>query len=151
MSYTTSAALPAIDGTSALSVNPRRLVLIEGGRGHRVAQPCVRADARVVPDPSDAIQGMRFVLGGAVVILAILLACLVVDPLRAAHAREALDALPTASVVVSQGDSLWSIAESCGSDIPTSELVSWIQDRNGIEGGLITAGQTLVVPSAALD
>ena len=91
-------------------------------------------------------QGARFMLCGAAVILAVVLASLIVDPLRAVRVSAAIDALPTASVVVAPGDSLWGIAQECGVDVATSDLVSWIQDRNGIEGGLITSGQTLVVP-----
>lgn len=143
MSYCTSAALPAIDGTSALRVFPRRLVLIEGGRSRRAGST---EASRPASGALSASQGARLVLCGIAVVLAVVLASMVVDPIRSSRSRAAIDALPTTSVVVAQGDSLWSIAESCGEGLPTDELVSWIQERNGIEGGLITSGQTLIVP-----
>lgn len=148
MSYCTSAALPAIDGTSALSVSPRRLVLIEGGRAPRAAA-APRAERPAAGELTFS-QGARFMLCGAAVILAVVLASLIVDPLRAARASAAIDALPTATVVVAPGDSLWGIAQECGVDVATSDLVSWIQERNGIEGGLIASGQTLVVPVSSI-
>ena len=143
MSYCTSAALPAIDGTSALRVCPRRLVLIEGGRSRRAGST---EPSRSAPGVLSASQGACLVLCGIAVVLTVVLASMIVDPIRSSRSCAAIDALPTTSVVVAQGDSLWSIAESCGEGLPTDEVVSWIQERNGIEGGLITSGQTLVVP-----
>lgn len=143
MSYCTSAALPAIDGTSALRVCPRRLVLIEGGRNRRA---CAAQASCPAPVSLSASQGARLVLCGIAVVVSVVLAAMVADPIRSSRSRAAIDALPTTSVVVAQGDSLWSIAESCGEGLPIDELVSWIQERNGIEGGLITSGQTLIVP-----
>ena len=145
MSYCTSAALPAIDGTAALAARPRRLVLIEGGRGQGLAPRARSASAGSL----SLLQSARFLACGAFVILAVLIACLIADPLAVARANAAIDELPVESVVVGTGDSLWNIAERSGADAPTSDVVSWIQERNGIEGGLIVPGQTLVVPAAA--
>ena len=121
----------------------RRLVLIEGGRSCRAGST---EPSRPAPGVLSASQGACLVLCGIAVVLTVVLASMIVDPIRSSRSCAAIDALPTTSVVVAQGDSLWSIAESCGEGLPTDEVVSWIQERNGIEGGLITSGQTLVVP-----
>lgn len=142
MSHHTFAALPATDGSLALSGEPRRLVLIEGGGDSRPAAPC---DGRRRGELTSA-QGARLVLCGLVVILAVALASAIVEPLRSGGSAAAIDALATESVVVSSGDTLWSIAQRCADDLPARDVVSWIQERNGIEGGLIVPGQCLVVP-----
>lgn len=144
MGYNTSAALPATDGTSALSILPRRLVVLEGGL--RGDAPDRRANPRA--GSLRASQALGFLLCGAAVIAAVLLASAAAGALRAARAHEAIDALPTQSVVVSSGDSLWRIAERCGDVASTRDVVAWIQERNGVDGGLIEPGQTLVVPVA---
>lgn len=142
MSHHIFAALPATDGSLALSGEPRRLVLIEGGRDSRPAAP---RDGRHRGELSSA-QGARLVLCGLAVILAVALASAIVEPLRSGGSAAAIDALATESVVVSSGDTLWSIAQRCADDLPARDVVSWIQERNGIEGGLIVPGQRLVVP-----
>lgn len=144
MGYTTSATLPATDGTSALRVCPRRLVVLEGG----LREAGCERHAEPRRGELSASQGLGLIACGAAVILAVLLASAVSGPLRSARAREAIDALPTQSVVVASGDSLWQIAERCGDVAPTRDVVSWIQERNGIDGGLVEPGQTLVVPAA---
>ena len=85
------------------------------------------------------------------VILAVVLASALAEPARSVRSLEAIDALPTQTVVVQEGDSLWDIARRCGEAASSREVVDWIQERNGIEGGLIVPGQRLVVPVGGVD
>lgn len=53
----------------------------------------------------------------------------------------------TATVVVAQGDSLWSIARSLSNDQDPREMVQRIRELNGIGDWPIVPGQRLVVPT----
>ena len=59
-----------------------------------------------------------------------------------------LDSCETKTVHVLPGDTLWVIAERCGSGdvIPTYDVVSWIRARNGLSSSSLRAGQLLSVP-----
>ena len=144
MSHHTSAALPAVDGNLALRTESRSLVLIEGGLSRRRA---TQGSRRAGLTPA---QGVRLLACGLAVVLAVVLCSALSDALRSGRALAALDALPTESVVVSSGDTLWSIAERSCDDLPVRDVVSWIQERNGIDGGLVVPGQRLVVPVSSL-
>ena len=145
MSACICSAYAAVEGTSALSPCESGLVLIEGGRAGRLAARAARhADAGGLT----LGQTVRALVCGGLVILAVVVASALVDPARAAGVQSALDELPTRSVIVSSGDSLWGIAAGCELDAPTDEVVTWIQERNGIEGGLVIPGQELMVPVA---
>ena len=144
MSHHTSAALPAVDGNLALRTEPCSLVLIEGGLSQR------RAAQRPRRSELTPAQGVRLLGCALAVVLAVVLCSALSDALRAGRAMEALDALPTESAVVSSGDTLWSIAERSCDDLPVRDVVSWIQERNGIDGGLVVPGQRLVVPTTSL-
>jgi LysM repeat protein len=54
----------------------------------------------------------------------------------------------TASVIVQQGDSLWTIAQQVSPGADPREVVSRIRDLNGLRSNLIQPGQVLLVPSA---
>lgn len=149
MTTRTFASLPAFDGTAALSARPCGLVLIEGGRARHRQAPARRAPRR--PAVLEAGQALRALLAGAAVILAVVLASALAEPARSVRSLEAIDALPTQTVVVQEGDSLWDIARRCGEAASSREVVDWIQERNGIEGGLIVPGQRLVVPVGDVD
>lgn len=137
----TSYAMPSFDGTAALEQHPTHLVLIRGGRSPR--QEHVRSSGRLTPR-----QSLAFVALGVIVAL-VLCAVSVVADARVAQAREqSLSLLPEQELVVRDGDSLWSIASSLGiQDVTASDLVSWISERNGLDGALLSAGQRLVVPA----
>ncbi|MBM6775284.1 LysM peptidoglycan-binding domain-containing protein [Olsenella profusa] len=145
---TTPAGLPAFDGTAALSARSRRprLVLIEGGRTAEGASDVARR-----PQELSLRQSALFVACGVALVCALALASVVSDALRAQGGAASLSALPTETVVVQEGDSLWGIAEGrIPQGVSTAELVSWIQERNGLTGGLVTPGQRLQVPVASL-
>jgi hypothetical protein len=57
--------------------------------------------------------------------------------------------IPATSVVVHDGDSVWSLAEAHPVDgYSTQEVVTWIESHNQLESATIQAGQTLDVPEA---
>lgn len=145
MTASTMIAAQAYDGNAALETRTRpHLVLIEGGLS--------REGARHPARPARLSLGQRLcaALCCTLVIAALCVASIVADALGAAARTQALDQLPERTVVVDDGDTLWGIAESLGVDgVPTRDIVSWIAERNGTSAALV-AGQTLVVPSAAL-
>jgi Tfp pilus assembly protein FimV len=51
--------------------------------------------------------------------------------------------------VVRPGDTLWSIARRLAPAADPRPFVAEMQTQNGIDGGSLAAGQTLVVPSAS--
>lgn len=54
----------------------------------------------------------------------------------------------TAVVVVQAGDSLWSIAQKVSSNVDPREMVVRIRELNALDGSVVVAGQSLVVPVA---
>lgn len=139
-SLTLTSACPC-EGTSALACAPAapRLVLIEGGLGRAARQaPKARLSAR---------QTALLVAAGALVVLAACLAAFVSDALASSASADALDGAATQTVVVRPGDSLWGIAEGSRVDgASTSEVVSWIEAANGLDGSALSVGQRIVVP-----
>lgn len=133
------------DGTAALKPSPRaHLVLIEGGRRSARAQ-------RPVVTPLTFRQSCLLLLVGVLVVGALGLAAVVSDALSAASLERTLSELPERELVVRDGDSLWSIAESLEvEDVATADVVSWISERNGLSDALLVAGQRLTVPSSDL-
>ena len=133
------------DGTAALKPSPRaHLVLIEGGRRPvRGRRPSVT--------PLTFGQSCLLVLVGVLLVGALGLAAAVSGALSAASLEQTLSELPERELVVRDGDSLWSIAESLEvEDVATADVVSWISERNGLSDALLVAGQRLTVPSPDL-
>lgn len=144
--HTTACSYPC-EGTSALA--PRmRLVLIEGGRADQ-AGPVAERPARVGSTSAlTARQTACALVAGILVILAVVLASVVSDALQGRQAASALAGAATETVVVRPGDSLWSVAaEHAVPGASTSQTLAWIEEANGLEGGPVQAGQTLVVPA----
>ncbi|WP_346695972.1 LysM peptidoglycan-binding domain-containing protein [Thermophilibacter mediterraneus] len=141
----THATLPAFDGTAALSAGPARLVLLEGGLGR-----AGRDAARPPRAPRTRAQEVALVGCAALVVFALVLASSVADKLLATGVSDRLSELPASTVVVGQGDTLWEIAEKSAPGEDARAVVAWIQEANGLEGGLLVPGQELVVPGGAL-
>lgn len=133
------------NGSAALAVQDRGLVLMEGGLRAGAPRPVAPAAGRLSPSQS------RLALAAvALVVLAAVAASLLSDSLASAARARALDSAPTSSVMVAAGDSLWSIAGRCGVEgVPTQDVVAWIEEANGLEGGRVDPGQRLVVPLSA--
>lgn len=149
MTSRTTSYATVFDGTAALEPAPCRLVVIEGGRGRDASEGrAARRDAARHARLS-GFQYLAVALCGALVALAILAVSIARDSVVASRLDAALGALPQETVVVRDGDTLWSIAASRG-ELPgsTEDVVSWVSELNHIEGGLITPGQRIVVPVA---
>lgn len=136
------------DGTAALSPQDRCLVLLEGGRG--------TGRASVAGEKPAAARGLTFAqyavffAGCALVAALAVFASVAAESLHAAAVTDALARAPRQSVVVHSGDSLWSIAAQYGtSEVPVADVVSWMEDANDLEGGLVHEGQSVVVPVRA--
>jgi LysM repeat protein len=67
---------------------------------------------------------------------------------QVADATTASGSSATAVVVVQAGDSLWSIAQQVSSNVDPREMVSRIRELNALDGSVVVAGQSLVVPVA---
>jgi hypothetical protein len=52
------------------------------------------------------------------------------------------------TVTVEEGESLWKIAEELSDEhsLTHYEFIAWVEKENGIKGGMIYAGEELVVP-----
>ena len=133
----------ATDGTAALEPRPaRRLVLIEGGRGQAASRPSSRRRGGL-----GLRQLLAAALAGALVIVLVALASAASDGFVSASVARSLSDVPTTSIVVTGGDSLWSIAEERAVDgVDTASLVQWIREANALDGSLLRPGQGLVVP-----
>ncbi len=137
-------ALYPVSGTSALQAEVvPTLVLIEGGKATqgRSETPSRRTGA--------ACCGYSFKILASALLLIVLAAVFASRELGARKAIAAhLEAVPTATVRVLEGESLWDIAEEHGVDgVSTKDVVSWIKDRNGLCVSNISAGQSLLVPA----
>jgi hypothetical protein len=83
-------------------------------------------------------------------LLASLAICLVVtlgiDAFRSQGVSSATSSLSTTQIVVSQGDSLWSLAQSHPIDgLSDQETVRWLESENNLSSGALTVGQELSV------
>ena len=54
---------------------------------------------------------------------------------------------PTSVVMVGAGDTLWGIAADIADDGDVRGMVDRIEELNGLESGMVTAGQKLRVPT----
>lgn len=67
---------------------------------------------------------------------------------RTSRVSEALDSAVITAVRVTQGDTLWGIAETHPLEgMNTQELVSWIRTNNGLASSALRPGQVLHVPT----
>ena len=129
-----------VEGTSALKVESRpKLMVIEGGR---------TSSANKAHASSLAFWQTLLFMG--LVSLATVVLCLagVLGEARAdASAVRALESAGERSMVVQPGDSLWSISSELAIEgASTSDVVSWIEGRNGLDDSCLRVGQRLLVP-----
>ena len=102
-----------------------------------------RAQAR----PAGAVRLTR--RGRVVVVLLALVAVLAIGLLvgqSAVATDEAGTPEPTRVVVVNPGDTLWDIASAAAPDGDVRAMVNRIIKLNALDGGLVDAGQRLMVP-----
>jgi hypothetical protein len=92
----------------------------------------------------------RLARSGALVALFFLLAVSVLDVVGSGRAlasdTSAPREVPTQTVVVEQGDSLWLIAGRTAPSADPREVVTRIRELNGMRSNLIQPGQVLLVP-----
>lgn len=147
MTYHTSEAAFPCNGTSALAPVPT-LVLIEGGRCAHAESPRSRREPLSSQGALSLRQTAAALFVALLVVGSVVVASVVSDSLRHGAVSEALEGAPTQTVVVREGDTLWGIAsEHARNVVPTSQVVSWIEEANGLEGGALAVGQSLVVPA----
>lgn len=151
MNCHTTTAIYTCDGTAALKPQAAGLRLIEGGAGRERARLRERSrEQRVAPGLSRR-QELAFALACAAAVAVLVFASFAADALASSRASQVLSQVPVETIVVSQGDSLWSIAQQRSQDgVSTAQLVSWIEDANGLAGSQLNVGERLVVPAAQL-
>lgn len=134
----------AVSGTSALAPRAVCFTVYEGGK-KRVGVPVSR---RADPAPSRGLGILSVAVAFAV---GIALACVMAAVGSAAAAAKAqrLSGVPTSTVRVETGETLWDVANAHPVDgCSTSEVVDWIRSENALPTSSLQAGQALVVPSA---
>jgi LysM repeat protein len=80
------------------------------------------------------------------VFLAALLTVLTVFGSHSAATGEAGTPVPTTTVEVGQGDTLWQIASRVAEPGQTREMVHQIEELNALDGSALSVGQEIAVP-----
>lgn len=159
-------AQPAATGAGRRTVRRtrRRAVAAPPTRGSAGRRPAaVPRPVKVVVQPAPALPTgadhpapMRITRRGRLLV-SCLIAGLAVGMFMAgrAHAGAASSdpaaqppAAPVASVVVQPGDTLWGLAAQMAPREDPRRTVEVLRQLNGLDGGQLTAGQTLKVPAA---
>lgn len=114
-------------------------------------RPRVRtAPVRQVRPAPAAAGAVRLTRRGRVVLtlvfLGLVLAVLTVFGSTSAATGEAGDPIPTRTVMVEPGDTLWGIASAVAAPGETREMVHRIQELNALPGAGLSAGQRIAVP-----
>ena len=124
----------------------KQFKLIEGGA------PSFKETERVPQQlsyhrPHPKHSGLACFLIALIIVSAICVVSVMASQARESKFSSAIATTPTYEYVVSKGDSLWSIASTTNvQGYSTSDVVSWIQELNDLDGGLIQPGQTLLIP-----
>lgn len=135
------------DGSLALEVSRRDLTLLDG-----YAAPESEASSGARADRLSLGQFAVSLVAAAAVVLMLCAASLFVSAGVSARQGEALETIPTASIIVRSGDSLWSLAEEHPvSGYSTQEIVTWIKARNALDSATIQAGQAILVPTSVAE
>jgi LysM repeat protein len=111
-------------------------------RTARAARPAV--SARPAAAPVRLTRRGRLVV--TFVFLGLLLAALTVFGATSAATGEAGQPVPTRTVMVDDGDTLWMIASEVAAPGEVREMVHRIQELNALSGAGLTVGQRIAVP-----
>ncbi|MFC4411025.1 LysM peptidoglycan-binding domain-containing protein [Chungangia koreensis] len=57
---------------------------------------------------------------------------------------------PNKTIVIHQGDTLWTLAEQYKGDLPHEEWIASVMDANDLHHPVITSGSKLVIPSSLM-
>ena len=129
-------ALPLAPASRPIPRVPRRT-----GQSHR--QVAVNAAA------TSTKQSLRLTKRGRLVVLVFVVVSLFTALIMFgsfANATATNAGPATAVVVVQQGESLWSIAQSIAPNADTRATINDIKDLNGFNDSVVSAGQSIVVP-----
>ncbi|MBP3893310.1 MAG: LysM peptidoglycan-binding domain-containing protein [Atopobiaceae bacterium] len=136
------------EGSLALSSRRTNLRVIEGGLTHKKPEGQVIAFS-----PSHMVHSVwpHTLLTGAlaiVFILVITFGCVFTDMRKQSKLEGAFAAAPIETIVVHQGDSLWSIAEEHPvQGCTTSQVEHYIREHNELDSACLMAGMRIEVPS----
>jgi LysM repeat protein len=83
--------------------------------------------------------------------LGLVLAAFTVFGATSAATGEAGEPVPTRTVVVDEGDTLWGIASAVAEPGGTREMVHRIQELNALPGSGVYVGQRIAVPTEPTD
>lgn len=138
MTYQTS-------GTAALAPRKNAFTVHEGTRSR---QRGVRAEASKREQLS-LLQKLESVLIIGLVLAALGLTLHLGSLNAAARFQGLLDTVPSTTITVRSGDSLWELAEEHAPEgMSTDTAVRWIREKNNLDTALIVAGQVLMVPAS---
>ena len=129
-------ALPLAPASRSIPRAPRRT-----GQSHR--QVAVNAAA------TSTKQSLRLTKRGRLVVLVFVVVSLFTALIMFgsfANATATNAGPATAVVVVQQGESLWSIAQSIAPNADPRATINDIKDLNGFNDSVVSAGQSIVVP-----
>lgn len=132
------------EGSSALKPTYERFTVIEGGR--RVS-PRTHARSERAPQGNNTLL---VVVATLCVLAALFAGSLFVNARVNANRAAALEEIEAQTVTVQAGDSLWGLAEAHPVEgYSTSELVTWMLEKNGLDTATLQPGQDLLVPVSA--
>lgn len=103
-----------------------------------------RHPARVAAPPMRLTRRGRLLL--TLVFLGLALAAFTVFGSVSAATGEAGDPIPTRTVMVEEGDTLWGIASQVAKPGEVREVVHHIEELNALPGASVYVGQELAVP-----
>jgi LysM repeat protein len=113
----------------------------------RAPRPAARP---IAPAPEAAARTVRLTRRGRIVatfvFLAVLMAVLTVFGAHSAATGEAGTPVPTRTVEVGPGDTLWNIASEVAAPGQTRAMVQQIEELNALTGSGLTVGQEIAVP-----
>jgi Tfp pilus assembly protein FimV len=106
-----------------------------------------RARAVRAPRPAATVRlTRRGRLALTVLFLGVLLAVLTVFGATSAATGEAGEPVPTRTVMVDEGDTLWGIASQVAAPGEVREMVHRIEELNALPGAGVYVGQRIAVP-----
>ena len=122
--------------------------------GYAAAHPPVGRSARR-PASAPAAGSMRLTRRGRLVVtllfLGLILAALTAFAARSAAGDKPGTPLPTRTVVVTDGETLWDIATPIAAPGKVREMIQEIEELNALPGPELAAGQKLAVPVPSAD
>lgn len=93
------------------------------------------------------VEALRVCVVVLVIGVALMFAAFVGEGAHEAIASRRISSMPTETISVYPGETLWGVAQDHPVDgVSTKELVEWLEWRNDLSSSLLTPGQTLLIP-----